>query len=355
MRRAPGTRVGQDRHQGVKEQTVTDGMDAYLDGLDSAAAGRRDANRAAAREYLAALAAPFTARSEPAAELLEQTDCAGYRRDRIELEVLPGIRFRAYLLIPDGLTTPAPAAVALHGHGYGSRQITGLLPDGSPAPEDPSAQYAVAMVRRGLITIAPDIAGFGERMTAGDLRYDPDAPYGCFRLVQRLALHGLTLAGLRIAETRGVISWLADRPEVDADRIGLIGHSGGATLALLTSVVDDRVAALGLSAYANTFAASIESVHHCACNYLPGILAVAEQPDLLAAIAPRPLFCESGAEDPIFPVRGFREAMEGAQQAYGRAGAADQLHWDVFPGRHQVSGRQLFDWLPDVLRAASAS
>ncbi len=329
---------------------MTDGLDALLDRLDAGAATGRDGARTAAVDYLTGLTDPFAPRSEPAAELIEQTDCAGYRRDRIELEVLPGIRFRAYLLVPDGVTRPGPAVVALHGHGDGSRQICGLRPDGTPAVEDPSAQYAVSLARRGLVTIAPDVAGFGERITAGDRRFDPDAPYSCYRLVQRLGLHGLTLAGLRIAETRGVLDYLAGRAEVDADRVGVIGHSGGATLALLTSVVEDRFAAVGLSAYPNTFAASIESVRHCACNYLPGILAVAEQPDLLAALAPRPLFCESGRDDPIFPAHGFRRAMQHTRAAYAAAGAADRLDWDLFPGAHQVSGRRLFDWLAGVLR-----
>jgi dienelactone hydrolase len=191
-------------------------------------------------------------------------------------------------------------------------------------------------------------------MTAGDQRYDPEAGYSCYRLVHRLALHGRTLAGMRIAETRGVIDYLTSRADVDADRIGLIGHSGGATLALLTSVVDERVAAVALSAYPNTFAASIESVRHCACNYLPGILRVAELPDLLAAVAPRPMFCESGEDDPIFPVHGFRQAMAQAATAYAQAGAADRLDQDLFPGVHQVSGRRMFDWLDRTLRADSA-
>jgi dienelactone hydrolase len=333
---------------------MTDVLDAYLDDLDADAAGRRSGAPEDVRRYLTGLAEPYVARHEPVAELVEQTACAGYRRDRIELEVLPGIRFRAYLLIPDPVLAPSPAVVALHGHGYGSRQIVGLQPDGSPAPEDPAGQYAVSMARRGLITIAPDVAGFGDRMTAGDRRFDPDAGYSCYRLVHRLALHGLTLAGMRIAETRGVISYLASREEVDPHRIGLIGHSGGATLALLTSVVDDRAAALALSAYPNTFAASIETVHHCACNYLPGILGVAELPDLLAAVAPRPLFCESGEHDPIFPVHGFREAMRRAAEAYDRAGAADRLTQDLFPGVHQVSGRRMFDWLNDTLQSMPA-
>jgi hypothetical protein len=79
------------------------------------------------------------------------------------------------------------------------------------------------------------------------------------------------------------------------------------------------------------------------------VLRLAEQPDLLGLIAPRPLFLESGERDPIFPRAGFDQAVRQVTDAYDAAGAADRLGHDLHPGGHEVSGRHSFDWLARTL------
>lgn len=70
--------------------------------------------------------------------LLERTVCTGYTRERIEITTYEGLRMPLYLLIPDQpFSTPASAVLAIHGHGYGSREIVGLNPDGSDRQEIP--------------------------------------------------------------------------------------------------------------------------------------------------------------------------------------------------------------------------
>ena len=46
----------------------------------------------------------------------------------------------------------------------------------------------------------------------------------------------------QVADTRNALSFLATRPEIDHQRIGVIGHSFGAAVAVYTGGVDDRVA-----------------------------------------------------------------------------------------------------------------
>ncbi|WP_152365307.1 alpha/beta hydrolase family protein [Microlunatus speluncae] len=304
------------------------------------------------KEYLHRLAEPFAGRRLAAAPtVIEQVECDGYRRDRIELSTVAGLRFRAYVLVPGGPPGPWPTVLAVHGHGYGSRQLCGLLPDGSPDPDDHDGHhhFAVSLVRRGLLVVAPDVVGFGERRSAADQAFDPEAGSACYRLATALAMGGATLTGLRVAELLGVVDHLADRDEVDPERIGIVGHSGGSMLSMIISALDQRIAATVLCGYPNTFAGSIRSVRHCLCNYLPALQPLAEQPDLLGLIAPRPLFLESGARDPIFPRAGFEEAVLRVGAAYTAAGAADRFGADLHPGGHEVSGRRAFDWLADAL------
>lgn len=293
-------------------------------------------------------------RTETPARLLESVECDGYTRERIELGFVSGMTFGAYVLVPHGADGQQwPAMVATHGHGYGSRQVVGLLPDGSPDRErtDGHQHFGEQLVRRGFLVIAPDVVGFGERQSAGDEAFDPEPTNSCYRLSMSLLMHGLTLTGLRSAELLGVVSYLMTRPDVDADRVGIAGFSGGSLLSLIVSALDERIAATLLMSFPNTFAESILAVRHCACNYAPGILTEAELPDLIGLVAPRPLFLESGSADPIFPADGFRHAAEQVGETYRAGGASHQFAWDLHAGGHAVSGRRAFDWLASVLRA----
>lgn len=289
--------------------------------------------------------------------LLERTVCDSYIRERVQLSAIPGLSFAAYVLVPDSHSRdPLPAVVALHGHGYGSREIVGLKPDGSPDMEPPGAHgyFAIQLVKRGMIVIAPDVAGFGERRLMADVTANPDVNHSCLRLSTQLMMHGKTLAGLRVTEALKTVDYAAGRAEVRDDRIGIMGFSGGGMISFLTAVLDLRIRAAVIAGYPNTFKDSILAVQHCVCNYIPGMLAHAELPEWLGLISPRPLFVESGTDDRIFPEQGFRVAADQLREIYRRDGAEDRLMADLFPGRHQISGRYSYDWLFDQLSQAGA-
>ncbi len=57
-------------------------------------------------------------------------------------------------------------------------------------------------------------------------------------------VHGRVLCFDQVADTKNALTWLAGRPEVDGARVGLIGHSFGAAIAVYTGGVDERVAAV---------------------------------------------------------------------------------------------------------------
>lgn len=163
--------------------------------------------------------------------LLERITCDGYIRERIEITTYAGLRMPVYLLIPgDGSVTDTkrPAIVACHGHGYGSREISGMEPDGSLRTGEPGLHkdFAVALVKRGYVVAAPELLGFGDRR----LEEDRDAPPGvssCTKIAAHLLMVGKTLAGHRVYETTRVLDYVSTRPEVDSERIGSMGISGG--------------------------------------------------------------------------------------------------------------------------------
>jgi dienelactone hydrolase len=282
--------------------------------------------------------------------VLERTDCGSYIRERVELCGVEGLRFAAYVLIPKGAGAPLPAMLAIHGHGYGSREIVGLSPDGSPDTGVPSCHnhFALQLVARGLLVLAPDVVGFGERMLEEDRLNNPGGS-SCYKLATQMLLYGKTLTGLRTAELLAALDYLASRDDVDTSRIGTMGFSGGALLAWVCAALDQRLKAVVLTGFPGTFKGTIMTVHHCVDNFTPGLLAEAELPEWIGLIAPRALFAESAERDPIFPTASAQEACRQLELLYQEAGAAERFAWDVFPGVHEVSGRRAFDWLAEQL------
>jgi dienelactone hydrolase len=145
------------------------------------------------------------------------------------------------------------------------------------------------------------------------------------------------------------LDYLATRPEVDASRMATMGISGGGLTSFFTACLDTRVAACVVSGYFNTFADSILAMDHCVDNYVPGLLDVAEMPDLAGLIAPRPLFCESGTRDPIFPLPAFERATARAREIYAAFGVAEHFGAEIFDGDHRFHGEGAFAFLRDHL------
>jgi len=284
--------------------------------------------------------------------VMSREDCGEYIRERVVLSGVRGMTFAAYVLSPkerrDG---KLPGVLAVHGHGYGSREIVGLLPDGSPDAGEPGIHrhYAVELAKRGMVAIAPDVLGFGERRLAEDLAQGERGPSSCYKMATQLLLYGKTLTGLRVQELLAALEYLMRREDVDSERIGAMGFSGGALLSLVCAALDERIRATVLTGFPGTFKGTIMAVHHCIDNFTPGMLKHAELPEWIALLAPRALFVESGMQDPIFPLASSKSAIAELTARYEREGAAAYFASDLFPGVHEVSGRRSYDWLAQRL------
>ncbi|WP_282936496.1 alpha/beta hydrolase family protein [Paenibacillus sp. RC67] len=287
--------------------------------------------------------------------LLESVELDDVIRERVEITTLGGLRMPVYIMKPKLMQKgeQRPAVLLWHGHGYGSRSMVGLLEDGSPKPETGkrSDNIALELVRRGMIALAPEEAGFGDRRLQRDRVQDPELKNSCYNLSVSLFMTGKSTAGLRAYEAIRVSEYASTLDYVDASRIGNMGHSGGGTVASLSAALDSRIKASVVGIYPNTYRGSILAVRHCLCNYIPGILHHAEMPELLGLIAPKPLFIEAGINDPIFPITTTREAVGILEQIYGEMGISASFESHLFEGGHEISGARSFDWMADTLKA----
>lgn len=216
-------------------------------------------------------------------------------------------RVPAYLLIPNtlGKGQSVPAALCLHQ----TTSIGKAEPAGRGGQTD--LHYALELARRGYVTLAPDYPGFG------DYKIDPYA----------MGYASATMKG--ILNHRRAIDLLQSLPEVDPDRIGVIGHSLGGHNALFLSAFEPRVAAVatscGFNAFGHYYGGDLKGWSHR--GYMPRIAQLygsdaARMPfdftEVLGILAPRPVFISAPEGDHNFAVAGVRECVESALPVYER-------------------------------------
>ncbi|MBU7595581.1 dienelactone hydrolase family protein [Metabacillus halosaccharovorans] len=281
-------------------------------------------------------------------KIVEKTEKDEYWRLKVEITTIDNLRCPTYVLIPKKKKTATlPAVLALHGHGYGNKEIVGLNHDGTEIEGAPGIHNncAIDLVLKGMVVVAPELFGFGDRKLARDAKSDDPSQNSCFSIASQLLLMGKTIAGLRVFECRRVIDYIQTMDTVDHEKIGCIGFSGGGLVAAFTSIVDERIKATVLTGYTNTFKGSIMDRNHCLDNYIPGILQLGEMPELLGAITPRPLFIESGIHDTVFPIAHAKEALETITDIYRSYNAENQIAHHFFNGKHEICGDKSYNWL----------
>jgi dienelactone hydrolase len=197
---------------------------------------------------------------------------------------------------------------------------------------------------------APEISCFGERQTDFSYLEAGQGSPGTCTHTSVLAFHlGLSTAGLRVHDGLRLVDYLQTRRDLDTSRLGAMGISGGGMHTLFSTCMDPRIQACVISGYFCTFRDSILAMHHCPCNFVPGLHQFGEMHDLAGLIAPRPLLVEAGTRDPIFPIRAVKKSVQQARQHYQVWDASDQVETDYFEGRHQISGRRAYDFLWEKL------
>lgn len=271
----------------------------------------------------------------------------GYTLEKFTYQPEDGLTAPFYRLIPDGASASAPAVMAICGHGYGARDIVGLEPDDAERVSAPNyhKDFAVSLVKRGFVVYAPELLGFGELRLAEQADTGAPGRSSCERIASQLLLEGRTLLGVRVHQVTRLTTLAMADGRCDPARVGMMGISGGGMVTTYTAALDPRIKACVVSGYANTYKDSIMGMHHCACNFLPGILRNGEMSDYLTLIAPRPMLWEAGTKDNIFPIAATLKCHAAVQCAYDALGASDKLDLDVFEGNHQISGAKSFDFL----------
>jgi dienelactone hydrolase len=320
-----------------------------------------------------------------------------WERDGVAGEVVSwsvgyGPRTEAWLLKPAGASGRLPGMVALHDHGgfkfYGKEKIaTGP----NPLPEMSAYHaryyggraYANALARAGFVVLVHDTFLWGSRrfpvetmpqsirdlVAASESHWhtDPALPrdiagYNAAAghhehvIEKYCTLLGTSMAGVVSHEDRVALNYLCSRPDVDADRVGCIGLSGGGNRAALLLATHERIAAAVIVGLMSTYEELLD--HNVATHtwmlFPPGWARYGDWPDLAACRAPLPLLVQYDAEDDLFTPEGMRAAHERISAHYRDVGHADAYTGQFYPGPHKFDlamQQAAFGWLAQQLQA----
>src|SRR5438094_2981476 len=251
----------------------------------------------------------------------------GYRIEKVTFESRPRLYVTANLYVPAG-TGRRPAILGPLGHSVNGKAW-------------PSYQKLFSnLARKGYVVLAYDPFGQGER-----IEYPATGPgqsaiggggtgeheYAGRRLVLLGANFGLFRAWDGI---RG-IDYLLTRAEVDPDRIGCCGQSGGGTLTQFLAALDSRirVAVVSMGNTENLAQENVEppgSADDAEQNIVPALARGIDRADLLYAFAPKPLLTgitlhDAGHSYSPEYVAGARDFLDEYRRAYSLLAADDRV------------------------------
>jgi cephalosporin-C deacetylase-like acetyl esterase len=205
---------------------------------------------------------------------------------------------------------------------------------GKVAAERTAANLAL----KGFVVLAYDPVGQGERQQAYDRRLRASLGGGStdqhILAGAQSLLAGESFARFRIWDAKRALDYLLSRPEVDAEKVGCTGCSGGGTVTTYISALDPRIKVAAPACYMSTFRLLFTGPTGDSEQSIPGFLAAGlDLADYVELFAPQPWLIVSTVGD-FFPVEGARHTYQEASDWYALYGAKEKIAWAIGPGGH---------------------
>ncbi len=261
----------------------------------------------------------FPARTPLNAKQIGTIDAGDHRIERIVFESRPGFHVTANLYRPHGPSAKVPAIIFPCGHGSAGKA------------SETYQLFSALMARNGIAVLTWDPLGQGERhqyVDAATGRTRFRAGTGEHRILgDRCYLVGENLMQYRVWDCIRALDYLESRQEIESERIGIAGQSGGGMVTLQFAGFEDRLKAAFVSCAVASFRAKSEALLIADPEQvLYGTLrAGIDHPELLAAFAPRPLMIGAAKRDYV-PIDGARRTHAELTSVYEKLAAPEQLH-----------------------------
>lgn len=270
---------------------------------------------------------PGHERGDLAVEVIEEVDFPMYTRKKITYQAEPGDRAPAYLLIPKKLTGKTAGILALHQ----TYQLGKEEPVGKSGMLN--RNYGQELAERGYVVVAPDYPGYGDYMI--------DA--------YAMGYESATMKG--IWNHMRCVDLLQSLPEVDAARIGAIGHSLGGHNTLFVGAFDERIKVMvtscGFTYFPKYYEGKIAGWSHK--GYMPSIVTKfdtdpAKMPfdftEILGVLAPRAVYINAPISDENFEVSGVKDCVNSAMPVFELFSATHKLQAAYPAAEHDFPAAQ---------------
>lgn len=148
---------------------------------------------------------------------------------------------------------------------------------------------------------------------------------------------GYTPAGVEAWNCVRALDYLQSRPEVDPEKLGVTGRSGGGAYSWWIAAIDERikcaVPVAGITDLQNHVVdGCVEG--HCDCMYMVNTYRW-DYSQVAALVAPRPLLISNTDSDGIFPLDGVVRVFDKARRIYTLLGKRDQIGLNITSGGHK--------------------
>src|SRR5262245_17800621 len=301
------------------------------------------ANRAAWAERRTALRAAMLAAAGPVPEkpcdlkpqILGRLDRDGYRIEKLIFQSRPDVWVTSNVYVQSG-DGKRPAVLAVHGHHAWAR-----------IDRDVQA-YCLGLVKLGFVVLCVDAFGAGERHAQPARGTYHGALDG-----SALWPVGQSLLGMQVYDNRRAVDYLLTRPEVDPERLGITGASGGGNQTKSAGRLDERLKCVVPVCSVGNYQAYFH-VPCCVCEVLPGVLRFTEEGDVLGLVAPRPLLVISADKDSFqFSPAEAAKSVARAKHIYDFSSDAAKLRHRVVEGGHgsnQSMREAMYGWMTRWLK-----
>lgn len=282
------------------------------------------------------------------AALLAEWETDSLRHQRWLLNVSKHIAATCLINIPKTSgDTPRPTLLCCHGHGaFGKEPVMGndTTPELRAAIAMHGYDYGAKMARQhDYVTFAIDWIGFGERNDnqKPNFHNHDDGRDWCNIYYLHATMLGMTPLSINLTHGKAATDFVSTLPFVDRNRLGVMGLSGGGTMALWLALTDDRFKATEIIGYSDLWAYfGLRDINYCGMQITPGLYKLVDLPELQGLLAPRPLLIDIGANDSCFKVDSAMACYRQLERIYSAAGAPERLWLDLHGGGHEWAGNR---------------
>ena len=246
------------------------------------------------------------------AEIFGKIEREDYSIEKVHFEPFPGFFTTGNLYRPLGKSGPFPGIVSPHGH-WSRGRIEDIERGSIPG-------RCINFAKQGYVIFAYDMLGYNDSGKQIDHRYG-----GAHE-----DLWGLSAMGLQLQNSISSIDFLESLPDVDNDRIGCTGASGGGTQTFILTAVDERIK---VSAPVNMISATMQG--GCLCENAPNLRLDVSNIEIGALMVPRPLLLVSATGD--WTVKTPTVEYPAIRSIYAHFDAEDKVHQVQVDAEHNYN------------------